>query len=170
MLKSARTTLSMAALAAVCVVLSAPSVAVAATPAGAVFSPGVLPADVFKSNAVEKVQQRRRARNRRRGARRGRRGARRFRGGRRLFRRGGRRFRGPYLAFPSPAIPYYYNSNPYYDYPSANYDPYYYGGYDYTPTPPPRGGSCARWRRRCQANWGYGNQDFWGCMRYHGCD
>ncbi len=167
MLKNALKPLSLAALAAFCGVLITPSPSSAAAPVGAVFSPSALPAGVFKSNLVEKVQQRRRARNRRRGVRRGRRGVRRYRRGRRLFRRGGRRFRGPYLAFPGAAIPYYY-SNPYYDYPSSSYDPYYYGGYDYTPVP--RGGSCSRWRRRCQANWGYGNQDFWGCMRYHGCD
>ncbi len=167
MLKTALKPLSVAALAALCGIFVAPPLAGAATPAASVFSPGVLPAGIFKSNIVEKVQQRRRARNRRRGIRRGRRGVRRFRRGRRLYRRSGRRFRGPYLRFPGAAIPYYY-SNPYYDYPSASYDPYYYGGYDYTP--PPRGSSCSRWKRRCQANWGYGNEDFWGCMRYHGCD
>ena len=71
----------------------------------------------------------------------------------------GPRYRGPYYGYPS------YD---YYD-PPVHYEPYY-GGYDYTPTPPPRRGSCWRWKRRCQANWGYGNEDFWGCMRYHGCN
>ncbi|MEM8688048.1 MAG: hypothetical protein AAGF81_12000, partial [Pseudomonadota bacterium] len=74
-----------------------------------------------------------------------------------------RRYRGPYISVPSVAVPSYYYADPYYD-----YDPYYSSGYDYTPAPAP-GGSCARWSRRCTANWGYGNQDYWGCMQYHGC-
>lgn len=31
------------------------------------------------------------------------------------------------------------------------------------------GGRCAVWRDRCAANWGYGNSNFYGCMRYYGC-
>lgn len=30
-------------------------------------------------------------------------------------------------------------------------------------------GRCESWRRRCAANWGYRNPDYYGCMRYHGC-
>lgn len=41
--------------------------------------------------------------------------------------------------------------------------PYYYGRY-YR-----RGGRCTYWRRRCAANWGYGNSNFYGCLRYYGC-
>lgn len=165
MLKSTLRPLPLAALAALCGALLAPSGAAAAPAAGAVFTPGALPPGVFKSITIEKVQQRRRARARRRAARRARRGVRRgrrgVRRGRRFARhyRRGRRHRGPYIA-----IPYYYYGDPYY-----YYDPYYYGGYDYTPVPAP-GGSCARWSRRCTASWGYGNGDYWGCMRYHGCD
>jgi hypothetical protein len=32
------------------------------------------------------------------------------------------------------------------------------------------GYSCARWREACAENWGYGNNDYYGCLRYHGCD
>ncbi|MEM8646860.1 MAG: hypothetical protein AAGF86_10995 [Pseudomonadota bacterium] len=154
--------LSFAAMTAVCGMLVAPSSGMAAPAAGAAFAPGGLPQGVFKSQLTEKVQQRRRARARRRAARRARRGARRFRRNARRYRRG-RRYRGPYIVLPSVAVPSYYYGDPYYD-----YDPYYYGGYDYTPAPAP-GGSCGRWSRRCTANWGYGNQNYWGCMQYHGC-
>lgn len=30
--------------------------------------------------------------------------------------------------------------------------------------------SCRYWSRRCAENWGYGNEDYYGCLRYHGCD
>ena len=30
-------------------------------------------------------------------------------------------------------------------------------------------GRCARWSRRCANNWGYGNNDYYGCLEYHGC-
>jgi len=29
--------------------------------------------------------------------------------------------------------------------------------------------SCSYWRRQCIRNWGYGNRNYYGCMRYHGC-
>jgi len=32
-----------------------------------------------------------------------------------------------------------------------------------------RGRSCRYWHRRCVRNWGYGNSNYYGCMRYHGC-
>lgn len=32
-----------------------------------------------------------------------------------------------------------------------------------------RGRSCRHWSRRCARNWGYGNSNYYGCMRYHGC-
>ena len=28
---------------------------------------------------------------------------------------------------------------------------------------------CEYWQRRCVAEWGFGNPDYYGCMRYHGC-
>ena len=28
---------------------------------------------------------------------------------------------------------------------------------------------CARWSRRCAANWGYRNRNYYGCMKYHRC-
>jgi len=46
------------------------------------------------------------------------------------------------------------------------YLPYYRGRrYGYGP----RYGRCSYWRRRCAANWGYGNSNYYGCLRYHGC-
>jgi hypothetical protein len=30
-------------------------------------------------------------------------------------------------------------------------------------------GGCRRWRHACAENWGYGNNDYYGCLRYHGC-
>jgi len=32
-----------------------------------------------------------------------------------------------------------------------------------------RAGRCGYWHRRCVRNWGYGNSNYFGCMRYHGC-
>jgi len=32
-----------------------------------------------------------------------------------------------------------------------------------------RYGRCGYWRKRCGANWGYGNSNYYGCLRYHGC-
>jgi hypothetical protein len=29
--------------------------------------------------------------------------------------------------------------------------------------------SCSYWSRRCAANWGYGNSNYYGCMQYEGC-
>jgi hypothetical protein len=28
---------------------------------------------------------------------------------------------------------------------------------------------CSHWARRCANNWGYRNNNFYGCLRYHGC-
>jgi hypothetical protein len=30
-------------------------------------------------------------------------------------------------------------------------------------------GGCGRWKGACAENWGYGNEDYYGCLRYHGC-
>ena len=30
--------------------------------------------------------------------------------------------------------------------------------------------SCHHWRKACAENWGYRNNDYYGCLRYHGCD
>ena len=30
--------------------------------------------------------------------------------------------------------------------------------------------SCRDWRHACAENWGRGNEDFYGCLRFHGCD
>lgn len=46
------------------------------------------------------------------------------------------------------------------------YVPYYLGyRYGYGP----RYGRCSYWRKRCGANWGYHNRNYYGCLRYHGC-
>jgi len=93
-----------------------------------------------------------------------------FRGGGRSFRRhfsGRRSFRrnfrrnyrshrrygyggGPFFGF--------YVGPSYYDY----YDDYYYDR-------PYYGGRCAYWARRCAKNWGYGNNNYYGCLRYYNC-
>jgi hypothetical protein len=30
--------------------------------------------------------------------------------------------------------------------------------------------SCRHWQNACAENWGYGNSDYVGCLRYHGCE
>ncbi len=30
--------------------------------------------------------------------------------------------------------------------------------------------SCRDWRHACAENWGRGTDDYYGCLRYHGCD
>ena len=32
------------------------------------------------------------------------------------------------------------------------------------------GYSCRHWQNACAENWGYGNNDYYGCLRYHGCE
>lgn len=51
--------------------------------------------------------------------------------------------------------PYYYGHRSYY------HRPYRYRRYGY--------GRCGKWRRRCAANWGYRNKNYYGCLRHHGC-
>lgn len=64
--------------------------------------------------------------------------------------------------------PYYYSRGYYprnigpgyaYDYPN-NYRPVNERGY----------GRCSYWSRRCVANWGHENEDYYGCMNYYGCE
>lgn len=87
----------------------------------------------------------------------------------------GRRWYGPRYRYRRPGYTYFYGG---WWYPFAwwsspaliyrPYRPYYY--YDrpyYRPRVASR--SCEYWRDRCIANWGYANNDFRGCMRYHGC-
>jgi hypothetical protein len=38
-------------------------------------------------------------------------------------------------------------------------DGYGYSSYD----------RCTYWSYRCAQNWGYGNSNYYGCLRYHGC-
>ena len=50
----------------------------------------------------------------------------------------------------------FYYSIPFYAYvPTYSYRPSY--------------GRCEYWHRRCAANWGYRNRNYYGCMRYQGC-
>lgn len=67
----------------------------------------------------------------------------------------------------------------YYDYPyyySRGYYPTHIGGYVYYPYSykhghyAKSGGQCSKWHRKCAANWGEGNADYYGCMDYHGCE
>lgn len=67
---------------------------------------------------------------------------------RRWRRRGGLRL---YFYF---GTPYYYGYYPYYRYRYRRFR---------------RAGRCGYWHRRCARNWGYGNANYRGCMRYHGC-
>lgn len=30
--------------------------------------------------------------------------------------------------------------------------------------------SCRNWQNACAENWGYGNSDYYGCLKYHGCE
>jgi len=55
--------------------------------------------------------------------------------------------------------PSIYLSLPFYGYAPA----YSYYGYR------PSYGRCQYWSNRCAANWGYGNRNYYGCMRYQGC-
>lgn len=90
-----------------------------------------------------------------------------------------------YLSFGyyGPGVSFYAGHYPYYYYP-YRYRPYYYYGYRpryyryrysyrrsyrYRRYARRYRGRCARWSRRCAANWGYGGNDYRGCMRYHGC-
>ena len=63
------------------------------------------------------------------------------------------RYYGYYGYYPFYFGSYYYQ--PYYSYP-------YYGYRRYA-------GRCSYWRRRCARNWGYGNSNYYGCLRYYGC-
>lgn len=52
-------------------------------------------------------------------------------------------------------------------YGSRYYRPYTYSRpYAYSRPGPSR---CGHWSSRCADNWGYGNRNWRGCMRYHGC-
>lgn len=87
---------------------------------------------------------------------------------------------GPGISFYTGHYPRYYG---YYGYPRYRYySPYDYRPYYYSYRPryyryrykrPKRyrryGSSCSRWSKRCGANWGYGNNNYAGCMKYHGC-
>jgi hypothetical protein len=57
----------------------------------------------------------------------------------------------------TPIYPYVFG---FYDF----YDPYPYYYDDVFPA-----GRCAYWHRRCVQNWGYRNNNYYGCMRYYDC-
>jgi hypothetical protein len=53
--------------------------------------------------------------------------------------------------------------------PYPHYRPYYYRRYYGPRVYRQYSGRCSYWSRRCAANWGYGNRNYRGCMRYYGC-
>lgn len=70
-----------------------------------------------------------------------------------------------YYGYPYYYRPYYYSYRPRY-YRSYRYRPRSYRRYRYRRS---YAGRCARWSRRCAANWGYRNSNYYGCMKYHRC-
>ena len=86
-------------------------------------------------------------------------------GGRSGFRRDGRRYRGDGRRHRSYSRRHRHNGGVFFGiYPFV---PNYYG-YGYS-RPRYSGGSCGYWSSRCAENWGYGNSNYYGCLRYHGC-
>lgn len=83
---------------------------------------------------------------------------------------------GPGVSFHAGHYPRY-SHYPYYYYPHHYYPHHYYGHrrsyYRQSYRSPKRyrtyGGRCARWSKRCAANWGRSRHDYNGCMRYHRC-
>jgi hypothetical protein len=64
-----------------------------------------------------------------------------------------------------PGFSFYFDRAPRY-----RYRPYYYAPRPYYRAPRSyRARSCDYWSARCGANWGYGNKNYRGCMRYYGC-
>lgn len=73
------------------------------------------------------------------------------------------------FGYSSPGFSFYVGPRPHYHYYGHRYyRPYYYRPYVYRPYRY-SGSRCAYWSRRCAANWGYGNNNYYGCLRYHGC-
>lgn len=73
------------------------------------------------------------------------------------------------FGYHSPGFSLYVGPRPYYrHYGPHYYRPYYYRPYIYRPYPS-YSSRCSYWSRRCAANWGYRNNNYYGCMRYHRC-
>ncbi|MEL6979773.1 MAG: hypothetical protein AAGM38_13975 [Pseudomonadota bacterium] len=51
----------------------------------------------------------------------------------------------------------------------ANSGPNEYRGDSYNSAPAPSNGACDYWANQCAGNWGVNNDNFYGCLRYHGC-
>ena len=67
-------------------------------------------------------------------------------------------------------FPYYYSRGYYPTHIGPGYV-YNYPIYDYRTAYSPRyGDRCSKWHRRCVDNWGDSNEDYQGCMDYHGCE
>lgn len=91
----------------------------------------------------------------------------------------GYRHRGPVMYLPmGPTYryydyPYYYSRGYYPTHIGPRY--YYYGPQSYYRSSyrrsdyPSQGRRCSYWHRQCAANWGAENEDYYGCMQYHGC-
>lgn len=75
---------------------------------------------------------------------------------------------GPGFSIHVGRYPRYLYYGPYYYRPDY-YRPYYYRPYYRSYRYPPYGGRCSYWSRRCAGNWGYGNHNYYGCLRYHRC-
>lgn len=76
---------------------------------------------------------------------------------------------GPGYSF----FPGHYPSHIYHPHISVPYHYFWYG----TTRPTHRttrrhikaSGRCSQWIKACKANWGYGNVNYRGCMRFHSC-
>lgn len=78
-----------------------------------------------------------------------------------------------------PGVGIHIGRYPYYGYRPHYYQPHYYRPYyypyrryysrPYTYRSRRSSGRCGYWSRRCAANWGYRNSNYYGCLRYHRC-
>jgi hypothetical protein len=90
-------------------------------------------------------------------------------GGRSGFRRDGRRYRRDGRKHRSYSRRHRYNDGVFfgfYPFTLNDYPPYYYA---HPSRPRYSRGGCGYWSSRCAENWGYGNSNYYGCLRYHGC-
>lgn len=72
------------------------------------------------------------------------------------------------FGYSGPGVSIHIGRYPHYNYGPYYYRPYYYRPYVYRPYRP-YSSRCGYWSQRCAANWGYGNNNYYGCLRYHGC-
>ena len=92
-----------------------------------------------------------------------------YRGDGRRYRRDGRRYRRDGRKHRSYSRRHRYNDGVFfgfYPFTLNDYPPYYYA---HPSRPRYSRGGCGYWSSRCAENWGYGNSNYYGCLRYHGC-